>query len=202
MTYLSFIKHNSIIISTIVICVLLVLYILKGLIVKRNSLFKKISKFILILVCIMAISIAIDAWHDKTIPLDHHNAIHMENIDGQEVNIAALSQKRPVILYFWGSWCNSCRLLTPSVEWLSYYYPTVGVAKMSGDNEAMRRYLDDHYFHFWIVNDTNNHLSQRWHVKDAPTTLIIYRNKVRFVSKGILTPIGLWARVWLAKQQK
>ncbi|WPC75082.1 protein disulfide oxidoreductase [Vibrio porteresiae] len=198
MSFLSTLQHNSLLISAIVICLILIGFIIKGLILKHHSFLQKTSKWLLILCCIMLITMLCDTWHDKTIPTDYNDAIVMKNMEGTTVNIAQLSQSRPVILYFWGSWCNSCRLLTPSVEWLSHYYPTVGIAMMSGSNEEMRQYLDDHQFNYWTVNDSNNDISREWQVTSPPSILIIYKNKIRFSSTGILSPLGLWARVWLA----
>ena len=198
MSFLSTIHHNSLLVSAIAICLLLIIFIIKGLLLQHHSFSKKICKWFLVVCCIMLITMLCDTWHDKTIPVDYNDAIVMKNMEGTTIDIAALSQQKPVILYFWGSWCNSCKLLTPSVEWLSHSYPTIGIAMMSGNDEEMRRYLDEHPFHYWIVNDKNNEISQKWQVSSPPSILIVYKNKIRFASSGILSPMGLWARVLLA----
>ncbi len=199
MPFFNTIIDNHRLIIALIISVSIGCYALKQAIIKP-SYKMKIFYMILLVMTIMSISIVIDAWHDKTLPIAQDSDIIMENTAGQDVNIAALSQHQPVIIYFWGSWCHSCRLITPSVSWLSHQYPTIGVAVMSGSNEEMRHYLDSHRPNYWIVNDPNKRISHQWHVSKAPTILVIYKNQIRFVTQGLVSPVGLWLRVWLAKQ--
>lgn len=189
MSVLSPLTDNPLLISTLLISALLGCYGLKQAIMQHGYL-KKIVYSCVFFLSLMSIGIATDAWHDKTLPVTQKKIV-MTNTQGQQVDIKALSQHQPVTLYFWGSWCNSCRLVTPSVRWLSHQYPTIGIAVMSGDNEHMRQYLDSHRPDYWIVNDPNKRISHQWQVSKAPTILIIYKNKVRFVTQGLVSPIGL-----------
>ena len=33
-----------------------------------------------------------------------------------------LNSDRPVLVYFWASWCGPCRLVSPSINWIAEQY--------------------------------------------------------------------------------
>jgi thioredoxin 1 len=43
-------------------------------------------------------------------------------IHDAEFSTEVLSADRPVLVYFWASWCGPCRLMSPSVDWAATEY--------------------------------------------------------------------------------
>jgi thioredoxin 1 len=55
-------------------------------------------------------------------------------INDAEFPTEVLSADRPVLVYFWASWCGPCRLMSPSVDWaVTEYGDRLKVVKMEID---------------------------------------------------------------------
>lgn len=59
-------------------------------------------------------------------------------IKDPEFNTEVLQANRPVLVYFWASWCGPCRLMSPSIDWVAQNYSDrLKVVKMEVDpNQA------------------------------------------------------------------
>jgi thioredoxin 1 len=54
-----------------------------------------------------------------------------------------LSQDHPVLVYFWADWCGPCKLVSPSIDWISTNYADrLKVVKMpvDGNPNAVKSY--------------------------------------------------------------
>lgn len=66
----------------------------------------------------------------------------------KEINDSAfatevLDQDKPVLAYFWASWCGPCRLVSPSIDWAGKEYgDRLKVVKLEVDKnkETVARY--------------------------------------------------------------
>ena len=55
-------------------------------------------------------------------------------INDTEFETEVIKADRPVLVYFWASWCGPCRLMTPSIEWAAENYSDrLKVVKMEVD---------------------------------------------------------------------
>jgi thioredoxin 1 len=55
-------------------------------------------------------------------------------IHDAEFSTEVLSADRPVLVYFWASWCGPCRLMSPSVDWaVKEYGDRLKIVKMEID---------------------------------------------------------------------
>ena len=66
---------------------------------------KEILTFILI---ITVVSIAIDAWRSRAMPSTNMPSLSFSTLEGDWVDIKKMSNDKPVLLYFWATWCPVC----------------------------------------------------------------------------------------------
>ena len=59
-------------------------------------------------------------WRQPMMPANP--VLQFTTIQGQTIDLQKMSQQRPVLVYFWGSWCGVCRQTSPSVDKLCLLY--------------------------------------------------------------------------------
>ena len=66
----------------------------------------------------------------------------LQTLDGESVDLAKLSQDRPLLVYVWATWCGVCRYTTPSVANMAQEGGNVlTVALRSGEDAALSQWL-------------------------------------------------------------
>ena len=75
---------------------------------------------------------AINWWRQPVMPANPQ--LQLIDYQGQTVDLAALSQEKPTLVYFWGTWCSVCSFTSPTINKLAAEnnYPVVTVAIKSG----------------------------------------------------------------------
>jgi thioredoxin 1 len=59
------------------------------------------------------------------------NAIQIAD---KEFETEVVKADRPVLVYFWASWCGPCRLMSPAIDWVAdHYSDRLKVVKMEVD---------------------------------------------------------------------
>ena len=95
----------------------------------------------ILLVVLAGVIILLDVWRSPQMPA-MFDSTPLHTLDGQAVTLNSLSEERPLLLYFWASWCGVCRYTTPSVAQLvSEGENVMTIALRSGDPQEVSRWL-------------------------------------------------------------
>ena len=120
-------------------------------------------------------------------------------LDGRTLDLNAMSQQRPLLLYVWATWCGVCRYTTPSVASLAADGGNVlTVALRSGDNAALEKWLSRKKMALPTVNDPSGQLARQWDIQVTPTLVVISQGEVKSVTTGWTSSWGMRLRLWLA----
>jgi thiol-disulfide isomerase/thioredoxin len=107
-----------------------------------------------------------------------------------------LDNKKPILIHFWATWCPTCKLEASNINFLSKYYQVVTIAVKSGSDYEIKKYLDEHGYHYRVVNDKDGTLSRKFQIAGYPTTFIYDADKkLRFSEVGYTSTFGLWLRL-------
>lgn len=163
----------------------------------KRSLRYWLKEILILVVLAIAISAAMDWFRSQSLPTESAPPITGVTLDGESVDVIAMSYEQPVMVYFWATWCPACKFVSPTVDWLSQYYPVIGVAGSSGTSARVRQFMHAQEYQFSNINDERGEIFNRWNISVTPTVFIIKDGKVESITTGIITPPGMLARLWL-----
>lgn len=149
------------------------------------------------LVAFVSVPLLIDQWRHRDAP-DSLPPQVLVDLDGTRLDLHQMSRERPVLVYFWATWCPICRLVSPSVDALRDTHPVVTIALSSGTPEQVAEYAAEHELGFRIVNDPDGHISRAWGVGVTPTLAVVHRGEIRSMTSGVTTPPGISLRLWMS----
>ena len=113
-----------------------------------------------------------------------------------------LPNNKPLLLYFWASWCPTCKIQSTNIEALSKRYHVLTIALKSGNDININEYLKEHNLSFNVINDYSGTLTKSFGISIFPTAIIYDKNKNEvFSDVGYTTNIGLELRMWWASLQ-
>jgi peroxiredoxin len=106
----------------------------------------------------------------------------LRTLDGEQLDLATLLKKGPVLLDFWATWCKPCVTSLPEVDALSRTYgprglTVVGVSIDGPRNGArVRPFVSRLKLGYAIGLDEDGSLQQDYRVTAVPTALLIDRD--------------------------
>jgi thiol-disulfide isomerase/thioredoxin len=104
-----------------------------------------------------------------------------------------LDEEKPLLIYFWATWCPIYKFQSPNIEELSKEYQVITFASQSGAKEEIQEYLK-------VINDSFNDFAYRFNIKAYPTTLIYDKNKqLKFSDVGYTSSFTLKLKLWWSK---
>ena len=107
---------------------------------------------------------------------------------------------KPLLVYFWATWCPVCSLTSGHVASLSEDYSVITVAMQSGDREQIKQYLGEEGLDFPVLMDPEGEIAQRWGVRGVPTLYFLDpENRISYTSVGYTSPPGMRWRIWLSQ---
>ncbi|HDZ8914404.1 TPA: protein disulfide oxidoreductase [Aeromonas hydrophila] len=148
-----------------------------------------------LLLMALVISTLLDLWRGPTLPAGAMEAPFTLQ-DGTTTSLAEQSRGKPLLVYYWASWCGVCRFTTPTVEQLWQQGENVlTVALRSGSDDQLRAGMAKKGLAFPTHNDEQGALAARWQVGVTPTFLIIKDGKLVSSTTGWNSWLGLKARL-------
>lgn len=143
----------------------------------------------------MVISTALDFWRSPALP--EGNPLPTLTLqDGTTADLQAMSRERPLLVYYWASWCAVCRFTTPTVEQLWQDGENVlTVALRSGNTQQLSKGMGKKGLTFPTHNDERGDLAARWQVSVTPSFLIVKDGKVVSTTTGWSSGLGLKLRL-------
>ncbi|QAV24012.1 protein disulfide oxidoreductase [Proteus hauseri] len=160
---------------------------------------RKWGKELIVLVAIFVlVSFVMDWWRQPTPPvLTELSALY--TVDNNAISLAELSAEKPVLIYFWASWCGICKITTPTVNSLAQDgYKITSVVIRSGDDAKIARGIKSKELVFPVINDDKGAISQQWGVSATPSFIIIYKGEMVSFTSGWTSSWGLKLRLWWA----
>ncbi|MCG7498792.1 protein disulfide oxidoreductase [Vibrio sp. Of7-15] len=157
---------------------------------------RKWAKEALVAIIIVTLAaIAIDMWRSQSMVSGSAPDLPYTTLQGKEVNLIAMSQEKPVLVYFWATWCPVCNFVSPSVDFMSEHYDAVTIALRSGDEKRVNQYLTAKEYGFATINDPSGKISQEWKISVTPSLFVIDKGEISSVTTGFTTPLGMWIRL-------
>lgn len=155
----------------------------------------------LILLALLAVvTVLVDAWRAPQVP-PSFDSTPLQTVDGETVTLAKLSEEKPVLLYFWASWCGVCRFTTPDVARLHQEGVNVmTIALRSGSEADVSRWLTRKNVTFPVINDASGEISRRWEISVTPTLVIVSKGEVVSTTSGWTSYWGMKLRLWWANE--
>lgn len=149
-------------------------------------------------VIFITIVVLMDLWRAPKMPTSF-DSTPFHTLDGQQVTLQALSEERPLLLYFWASWCGVCRYTTPAVAQLVGEGENVmTIALRSGAPQEVNRWLVQKKVQLPVINDASGELSRNWQIGVTPTIVVLYKGEVVSSTTGWTTLWGMKLRLWWA----
>ncbi|MGX5836474.1 protein disulfide oxidoreductase [Aeromonas piscicola] len=143
----------------------------------------------------VVISTALDFWRSPALP--EGNPLPTLTLqDGTTADLQAMSRDKPLLVYYWASWCAVCRFTTPTVEQLWQDGGNVlTVALRSGNTQQLSKGMGKKGLTFPTHNDERGDLAARWQVSVTPSFLIVKDGKVVSTTTGWSSGLGLKLRL-------
>ncbi len=89
-------------------------------------------------------------------------------ITDSEFETQVLKAEKPVLVYFWASWCGPCRLVSPSIDWAADTY---------GDRLKIVK----------MEVDPNPDTVKKYHIEGVPALLLLKNGEVAQFHEGALS---------------
>ncbi|MCF6330797.1 MAG: redoxin domain-containing protein [Sulfurimonas sp.] len=111
----------------------------------------------------------------------------------------AMPKDKIIMVYFWATWCPSCKLQASNIQKISKNYEVLTIAYNSGSDKQIKQYLKENQLSYNVINDSDGYITNKFDVTVFPTTIIYDKNKnIVFRDVGYTSTLGLYLRMWWA----
>lgn len=120
------------------------------------------------------------------------------DLDGAPRTLAEF-RGRPVLVYFWATWCPVCRAEQGTVRAIAADHAVLSVALEDTAPATLRAYAEEHKLDFPVLRDADGGLAHRYGVRGVPAFFVIDgAGMIRSAAVGYTTGPGLRLRLWWA----
>ncbi|MFK5976010.1 MAG: redoxin family protein [Sulfurovum sp.] len=155
-----------------------------------------VKEITIALLILFVLSNTISYIRKPNLPIDKIPKIEAKLLNGKKF---IAENGKPLLIHFWATWCPTCKLEAPNIEYISKKYSEyhiLTIAVNSGSNEDVRDYIQKRNFTFGVINDKDAVLAKDFNIKAYPTTLIYDKDgKLKFSEVGYTTTAGLLTRL-------
>ena len=147
---------------------------------------------------LLVVTWGVDLWRAQSIASGKAPGLLTMSIKGDKIDLTAISQDKPVLVYFWATWCSVCSTVSPSVDFVSDNMQVITVALSSGNDKRVQQYLNAKNYDFTVINDSKGLIGRAWGISLTPTLMVIDKGQITSVTTGFTSPFGMWARMLLS----
>lgn len=152
--------------------------------------------WLIYIVIFLLVMLGANMWKTRDITSGNLSELNGELMDGTEFTISEFSG-RPVLIYFWASWCPICNLVNGNVQSISEDYPVISVASWSEGEVEVKAYMHENQLTFPVLLDNTGELAQAFGLKGVPISFILDPDgEIKFVESGYSSEAGLRLRLW------
>ncbi|MCS3433543.1 protein disulfide oxidoreductase [Klebsiella sp. BIGb0407] len=164
----------------------------------KSRLLRWLREGIILVALLVVVMLAMDWWRAPVAP-PYFESMSLQTLGGSAVTLETLSADKPLLVYFWASWCGVCRFTTPDIAKLYDEGNNVmTIALRSGTDDEVMKGLQRKGYHFPVINDPSGTISQHFQISVTPTMLVIYQGRVLSTTTGWTSYWGIKLRLWWA----
>jgi peroxiredoxin len=101
----------------------------------------------------------------------------LKDIDGSTVHLSQFRGRRPVLLYFWATWCPYCIAAKPKVAKLRDQISSKDLEilsiNVSDTLEKLKRYQDAHPVKYGVLYDGDGRVAKSYQVRGIPLFVLV-----------------------------
>lgn len=107
------------------------------------------------------------------------------------------AEKKPVLIYFWGSWCGICKTMQGTMDRVAQDHRVISVALRSGDARAIHDYMEAQGFNVPTIPDQEGQIAEAFGVRGVPALFFVDQSGlIRSATTGFTTEPGIRLRLW------